>query len=110
MNEILIIALCFSGVFTFAFGLAWFLPLFATGMEERSKEIKEESIFKGLVDILLVLGDMIPIFLLFDMFKQAPEGYSAAKRKWREERTIRSCFCIFCLLGISTIVLANQIF
>tara|TARA_B100001971_G_C18171487_1_gene527394 strand:- start:261 stop:377 length:117 start_codon:yes stop_codon:yes gene_type:complete len=35
MDETLIILACFSGIFTFAFGLAWSIPLVAAGMEER---------------------------------------------------------------------------
>lgn len=110
MNEILIVLLCFSGIFTFAFGLAWALPLFTAGMEERNKEVELKPRTRDFADILLVLNDMLPVFLIFDIFRQAPEDYSAAKRKWKEDSMVRVSFWIFLSSGITCIALITQLF
>ena len=100
MDVTLIILLCFSGIFTFAFGLAWCIPLAAAGMEERESELKPTV--RDIADIWLILNDMIPIFLVVDLFRKAPEDYSAAKKKWKSDGMIRASFYISIISGLST--------
>ena len=108
MDETLIILACFTGIFTFAFGLAWSIPLVAAGMEERKAELKPTV--RDIADIWLILNDMIPIFLVIDLFRKAPEDYSAAKKKWKSDGMIRASFYISILSGLTTWALSYLLF
>jgi hypothetical protein len=108
MDIILVVLLFLSGTFTFAFGLAWTLPLVTAGIEER--KIEDQPRFRGIADILLILNDMIPIFFIFDILRQAPEDYSAAKKQWKSEGMIRASFYISLLSGISTVCIVYILF
>jgi hypothetical protein len=108
MNEILIILACFSGIFTFAFGMASCLPLIAAGVEERKTELKPTV--RDIADIWFILNDMIPIFLAIDLFRKAPQDYSAAKKKWKSDGMIRTSSYISILSGLTTWALTYLLF
>lgn len=90
MELALVFFLFIGGTLTFGFGLAWVIPLAAAGIEERKAQSDTGPL--ALLDLILVLCDLLPIFLIFDFIKQAPEDYSAAKKQWKRESSIRIAF------------------
>lgn len=84
------------------------LPLVTAGIEER--KTKAKPAVQDIADILLILNDMIPIFLIFDILRQAPEDYSAAKKKWKSDGMVRACFYISLLSALSTGSMAAILF
>jgi hypothetical protein len=38
-----------------------------------------------------------PDFLLFRTLPEIPSAYAAAREKWRQDSTVRTCFCAFCI-------------
>lgn len=103
MDLVLVFILFFGGIFTVSFGLAWAIPMATTAFENRLSKSESRSPLKDVADILLILHDLIPIFLIFDIFKQAPEDYSAAKKKWKNEGSIRASFYLSITSGIATV-------
>jgi hypothetical protein len=99
MEEIRIITLCFAGIFTFAFGLAWILPLIAAGQEDTKPS--RDDIATSIADLILILLDCIPVFWLFRAIPEAPSAYRAARETWRKEPSIRA---MFWLSGASLVV------
>ena len=105
MTEIHQALLAFHAVFAFAFTLAFALPLAIAGAEERAERAarmrKPESILDTigpLVDIWLLLEDSIPVFWLCRVIRDAPGDARAARKKWKEESSIRLCFWISLIL------------
>ena len=88
-------------LFTAAFTLAFALPLAISGAEERAARAEKRKLAPGpldligpLIDLWLILEDSVPVFWIFRLLVNAPEDTRAAKRKWKEEPTIRICFYI----------------
>lgn len=105
MTEVQQAFLAFHAVFAFAFTLAFALPLAIAGAEERTERAERmrrpESILDSigpLVDLWLLLEDSIPVFWLFRVIRDAPEDARAARKKWKEESSIRLCFWISLVL------------
>lgn len=90
MEQIRIIILCFGGIFTFAFGLAWIIPLSLAG--QRESRCDKTSVTFGLLDLLLILLDCIPVFWLFRAIPEAPSAYRAVREAWKNEASIRIMF------------------
>ena len=91
------ITACFSGIFSFAFGMAWSLPLMAAHSEQKSVSCngnKRDVVFGGL-DFLLVIFDCIPLFWLFRAISETPSAYKAVRDKWKSEASIRWSFKAF---------------
>lgn len=101
----------FHAIFAFAFTLAFALPLAIAGAEERAERAeraermrKPEGILDTigpLFDIWLLLEDSIPVFWLFRVIRDAPDDAGAARRKWKEESSIRLCFWISIVLIVT---------
>ena len=85
-----IIILCFGGIFTFAFGLAWIMPMVIAGQDQ--SERKKSDVAWGLMDLILILLDCFPIFWLFRAIPEAPSAYRAARETWKKETSIRTMF------------------
>ncbi len=105
MEEIRIIILCFSGIFTFAFGLAWILPLFAAGQHDTKPS--KDDFTTSILDLILILLDCIPVFWLFRAIPEAPSAYRAARETWRKEPSIR---VMFWLSGASLVVTVGALY
>ena len=99
METALLITTLMGVTFSFAFGMAWFVPL----VSARAEYLASDDIEKGLVkksvfavlDILLLLIDTIPIFWIISCFMDAPETMKAGIKRWKEEKMIRVCFWLF---------------
>ena len=93
MSEtVFIVILTFSGIFTFAFGLAWFLPLVAARTDYGKQVPTKADMLMSGADLLLVLLDCIPFFWFFRALPEIPDACTEVRKRWREEASIRSCF------------------
>ena len=108
MSETQTVLLAFHGLFAGAFILGFVFPLATAGAEERearSKEIKESgdaiTYLGPLLDIWLIFQDSIPIFWMISAIFNAPDNARAAKLKWKEESSIRMCFWVALVLGLT---------
>ena len=90
MEDLRVILLTFSGIFAFAFGMAWVLPLFSAGESSYGKRQGDET--KTFVDLLLICFDCIPIFWILRTIEEAPESCRAAKNAWDNQQSIRITF------------------
>ena len=90
MEPVQTILLSFSGVFTFAFGLAWLLPLVTAGQEQRT--VSKGEVVTTLLDIALLLLDYIPVFWIFRAIPEAPSAYRAARLEWNNNASLRISF------------------
>lgn len=93
METIIVIGLCFSGTFAFAFGMAWFFPL-ATARSEAKGADEASPDFFILLDLLLILADSVPVFWLFRISPDSADR-EAIRKAWREEKSIRESFYSF---------------
>ena len=90
-----------AATFSFAFGMAWFLPLAIAAEKHREQSDQSEYAIAGL-DLLLLVLDCIPIFWAFRAVSEDPSMCSEARKKWAEDRTVRGMFYAFCVsLGIA---------
>ena len=105
MNNTMTVILAFGGIFTFAFGMAWFLPLSAARSEQAEPPSKGDWIFGG-ADLILILLDCFPLFWLFRAIPEIPSTYTAARDKWRKEPSIRGCFYAWLISLTVTVVAA----
>lgn len=96
MDEIFFIILCFFSIFTFAFAMAWILPLIIAHSEQKigSNGDKQDVVF-GCLDILFIFFDCFPLFWLFRAIPETPSAYKAVRDKWRSEASIRWSFKAF---------------
>jgi len=90
MEELLIVILFFSGVLTFAFGLAWMIPLF-TSMHKNESATSVDAAMT-ILDLILMLFDCIPFFWIIRAIPEAPSAYRSARETWRQNATVRSMF------------------
>lgn len=104
METIRLILLSFGGIFTFAFGLAWILPLMIAGQEELAKKKGSEVVL--FMDLLLLAFDCIPIFWAFRALSEAPSTLREARALWKSERSIRSMFWLSMIALTVTILSA----
>jgi hypothetical protein len=104
MQTVFIVIIAFSGIFTFAFGMAALMPLLAAREEAQRKMDGRDWTFAGL-DLLLVLLDQLPFFSLARAIPALPADIAAMRRKWREEPSIRGCFIAF-LISLVVLVVA----
>lgn len=105
MDKFIIVVLSFGGIFTFAFGMAWFLPLFAARTEEAEPPTKKDWVFGG-ADLILLLLDCFAIFWHFRAIPEIPSTYTAARNKWRQEPGVRGCFYAW-LISLTVTVIAG---
>ena len=93
MQTIPLIIFIHAAIFTFAFGLAWFLPLFGVREDHDVKPPKRERdwVFAW-ADVFLIIMDCFPLFWLFRAIPEVPSTYTAARKKWSKEASIRGCF------------------
>lgn len=90
-----------AAAFSFAFGMAWFLPLAIAADKLRKNPDQSEYAIAGLGLLLLVL-DCIPVFWIFRAVSETPTMCSEAQKKWAEDRCVRRMFYAFCVsLGIA---------
>lgn len=93
MPTIPLIIFIHAAIFTFAFGLAWFLPLIAVREDHDVSPTKRERDWViAWADVLLIIMDCFPVFWLFRAIPEVPSTYTAAREKWRKEAGIRWCF------------------
>lgn len=104
METIVTVIGIFAGLFTFAFGMAWAMPLFAARTEQAQPASKSDWTFAGW-DLILILLDCVPIFWLFRAVPEIPSTYTAARDKWRSESSIRGCFYAW-LVSLTVTVVA----
>lgn len=109
MQETATIILAFSGIFTFAFGMAWLFPLVAAHSKHPKPPTRSDWLFGGM-DLVLCLMDCIPVFWLIRAIPEAPSAYAEARRKWREEKSIRLCFYLFIISAATTVLTAWWMF
>jgi hypothetical protein len=105
MEELRTVILSFGGIFTFAFGLAWILPLATAGRKEA--KLKRDDAAFALLDLLLMAFDCIPFFWLFRAIPETPSAYRAARQAWRSQPTIRSMFWLSAAALVVTILAWN---
>ncbi len=93
-----------AGAFLFAAAL----PLAAAGAEDRAERLEKMktpeaswSALGTLLDLWLILEDSIPVFWLFHVIRNAPGDVSAARKRWREESSIRLCFWLATALVVT---------
>ncbi len=103
MEPLRIIILTFSGIFTFAYGLAWIVPLVAAAKQESESSYVGQTL--RLLDLFLIILDCIPIFWLFRAIPSTPSAYRAARDAWLTQSSIRTSFWLS--LAALTITLAG---
>lgn len=91
MAVLLFFGLCFSGTFAFAYGMAWFLPLFFASSEESKKRRESGEVF-WIFDLLLIIFDCIPVFWITGTLTDTQRE---ARKLWHREKSIRSSFYTF---------------
>ena len=79
-----------SGILTFAFGLAWAIPMLQAGDRGRLADARDLPF--GLIDLLLVLLDFLPIFGLLRALPRLPAAHAAARALWRSDPAVRRFF------------------
>ena len=92
MEPVQTILLSFSGVLTFAFGLAWLLPLVTAGQEQRTASKGE--VVTTLLDVVMLLFDYIPVFWIFRAVPASPLAYRAARLEWKNNSSLRISFSL----------------
>ena len=92
MQTLPLIIFIHAAIFTFAFGLAWFLPLFAVQKDHDDRPKRERDWVIAWADVFLIIMDCFPVFWLFRAIPEVPSTYTAAREKWRKEASIRGCF------------------
>tara|TARA_B100001093_G_scaffold142646_1_gene135085 strand:+ start:283 stop:618 length:336 start_codon:yes stop_codon:yes gene_type:complete len=107
MKEFWLIIAFLSGTFSFAFGLAWIIPLLTARMEEMNHEQHNDNSYSslGILDFFLILIDVIPIFWIIGFIAEAPDTMEAAINKWKEDSMIRICFWSF--IGCTSITITS---
>ncbi len=95
-NPLVICLLSFSAIFTFAFGMAWFMPLVAArkAAVRNDEATAHDTVFTA-ADILLLIMDCFPFFWIFRTVGKLPELPSTAREVreiWRAEPSIRRMF------------------
>jgi hypothetical protein len=90
MEEVRIIILCFAGIFTFAFGLGWVVPLCVACHKENKPS--KVNITVSILDLIMILLDFIPVFGILRALPEAPSAYRASREAWRKEPYIRAMF------------------
>ena len=104
MEVVLFIALCFSGIFAFAFGMAWFLPL-ASARSNIVEETPKRDVVFPLLDIVLMLFDCIPFFWFFRVLPTSSAAHQEVRRLWKEEESIRNSFYSFVWSVATSVIL-----
>lgn len=108
MSETHIALFAIHAVFAGSFILAFSFPLAIAGAEERCERL--ENLKKSrdaldalgpLLDIWLIMEDVIPVFWILRLLRNAPDDTRAAIKKWREEPAIRLCFWIALVLTLT---------
>jgi hypothetical protein len=91
-----IILVAFSGMFTFAFGMACLMPL-ATADAEKQAQRKPGKYEWGyhLLDTLAMIAHCLPVFSLMRLINELPGMIIEAREKWRQDATVRGCFYAF---------------
>jgi hypothetical protein len=79
-----------SGILTFAFGLAWAIPMLQAG--DRGRPADARDLHFGLLDLLLVLLDFLPIFGPLRALPRLPAAHAAAREVWRSDPAVRRFF------------------
>lgn len=102
METTILAIIAFCGMFTFAFGMAWILPLF-TAHANITKDRSDTDIVFPLLDVLLMTMDCIPLFWLVRIKPLSCEWREAARQVWSEEPSVRNCFYGF-LVSVSLII------
>jgi hypothetical protein len=102
MTDSLLIAMAsFGFIGLFAFGLAWYLPLFqpATPSDLSASETFHHVSLWGLIaDAVLLSLDKLPVFSLFTLARNVrhfPQMIGTLKQRWEGEPSIRICFWIW---------------
>lgn len=111
MEAIFTPAVALLGIFVFAFGAAWFIPLVTANAERmREQEGANEPIHAAtlFLDSLLILCDSIPVFWILRVFHSNKGATSAARDKWKNEISIRRCFYLW-LTSTSLLIAALMI-
>ncbi len=109
MTNTVMALLAMHCIFAFAACLAFAMPLAVAGSEkraERAEEIKRRvtpfELLGPFLDLWLLIQDVFPIFWLFQFSRYAkddmPEDINEAKKRWREEPSIRLFFWLFLAL------------
>ncbi|WAC21425.1 hypothetical protein OVA24_08500 [Luteolibacter sp. SL250] len=113
-NPLVICLLSFSAIFTFAFGMAWFMPLVAARNEVRKEEATAHDTILTGADILLLIMDCFPFFWIFRTVGKLPELPAAAREVreiWQAEPSIRRMFHAWLVsLGVLLLTILFGIF
>tara|TARA_B100001093_G_scaffold497625_1_gene544780 strand:- start:79 stop:414 length:336 start_codon:yes stop_codon:yes gene_type:complete len=97
MDKFWTIIAILSGTFSFAFGMAWLIPLGiarneAMELDEQTDNVRTTFI---LFDFFLLIMDVIPIFWVITLLMDAPDTMKVTKEKWNEDKMIPICFWTF---------------
>lgn len=102
MTDTLPIAIStFGGVCLFAFGFAWYFPLFAPDTPSDSPVTgapQRIGLLQLIADAVLLSLDQLPVFSLFIAARNLryfPQAVETLKQRWRGETSIRVCFWIW---------------
>jgi hypothetical protein len=90
MDSAWLIVPILSGLLTFAFGLAWIIPMLQAGDHGRPADASDIPF--GLLDLLLVLLDFLPLFGLLRALPRLPAAHAAAREVWRSDPAVRRFF------------------
>jgi hypothetical protein len=102
MTDSLLIAIAASGfIGLFAFGLAWYPPLFSPDVpsdSSASNTFRQVSPWGLIADAVLLSLDKLPVFSLFTLAQNVrhfPQMIETLRQRWRGEASIRICFWIW---------------
>lgn len=93
MEAIILPTSAFLGMFIFAFGMGWFMPLVAV-YSDSQKNNKSDFTY-SILDILLMLFDCIPVFWLFRVFPASNSSLKRVRGEWTTNKSVRWSFYLF---------------
>ena len=102
MTDSLLIAIAaFGFIGLFAFGFAWYLPLFSPDAPSdlpASDTFPQVSLWGLIADAVLLSLDKLPVFSLFTLARNVrhfPQMIGTLRQRWDDEPSIRICFWIW---------------
>ena len=93
MDDAIIAATAFLGIFVFAFWLGWFMPLITIHMNDQKE--RQPDFTLSILDITLMLLDCIPVFWLIRVLPTSINGIEKVKMEWSANKSVRVSFYLF---------------
>lgn len=95
----------FSGVLSFAFAMAWTIPLMQAG--EKACPSESTDLRFGFFDLILVVLDCIPFLAMLRGLTRLPAAHTAARELWHSDPSVRKLFRLF--LASGTVFMGSMI-